>query len=140
MASNNWANDLQRTNVAAQDLAYLIGERDNQRRSGTATTDLNGQIRGKFNNLERTIDRLERELKEQEANPAQFKLSAKDITSRRDNLRKLVNEKQRLKTLEKQFVSSDARDSLLSNGDGKKYNDGRNGESDKTHERARRNS
>jgi hypothetical protein len=131
MSSNNWANDLQRTNVAAQDLAYLIGERDNQRRSGTASSDLNGQIRGKFNNLERTIDRLERELKEQEANPTQFKLSAKDITSRRDNLRKLVNEKQRLKTLEKQFVSSDARDSLLSNGDGKKYG---NGESEKTRE------
>lgn len=46
----------------------------------------------------------------------------REVAKRREDLRRLVNEKQRLRGLDKTFVSSSDRDSLLSSGDGRSYN------------------
>ena len=57
-----------------QDLAYLINERDQERRRGGTASEQIGKIRGGFNTLERLLTSLEKTQREVEEAPAQFKL------------------------------------------------------------------
>jgi len=60
--------------TTSQDLAYLINERDQERRRGGTASEQMGKIRGSFNTLERLLTGLEKTQREVEEAPARFKL------------------------------------------------------------------
>lgn len=98
-----WERDAEQASVALQDIGYLISERDNVRRSGGNVADVSvgpvtclhctysaadhdkvvawpyelqavGKLRGAFVKIDKSMDKLEAELKQVESNPAQYKL------------------------------------------------------------------
>lgn len=120
-AGTEWDLQLQRAGQLVQDISYELAERDGMRRAGGAPGDLAGKIRAHLTNLDRQLETLDQGLREQEANPARFRLAPKDITARRENLRKLQNERTRLRGLERTAGTGGDRTALLATGDGRSY-------------------
>ena len=67
------------------------------------------------------FDKLDSELKNIENNPSSYKLTQKEAQRKRDTYRKLNNEKQRLRTLEKSAVSTTDKDALLGASNRRSY-------------------
>jgi len=117
-ATASYDRDVDTASAALQDLSYLITERDNLRRSGSpAAADVAGKAKGALLKADKLIDGLDRQLKSLEADPAV--LPAREALRKRDTLRKLTSERQRLKALERttvaQTTSVSDKDALLSN-------------------------
>jgi len=114
--------ELQAAAGLAQDVSYAIQERDTARRSGGTTSGDSGAIRASIANLERTLERLEAALRDQEAGAGgRAKPAPRVLAQRKEALRRLQAERSKLKDRERAVPASSDRDALLGSGDGKSY-------------------
>ena len=105
----SYERDAEAAAAALQDVSYLLVERDNARRAGgTGAADLSGRLRGATVKMDRLVDGLERQLKLIEADVAAYGLTKREALSKRDALRKMTNERLRLRGLERTSVAAAA--------------------------------
>jgi len=124
----SYERDAEAAAAALQDVSYLLVERDNARRAGgPGAADLSGRLRGALVKMDRLVDGLERQLKLIEADVAAYGLTKREALSKRDALRKMTNERLRLRGLERTSVAASAaasssavsdKDALLARGGG----------------------
>ena len=124
----SYERDAEASAAALQDVSYLLVERDNARRAGgQGAADLSGRLRGARVKMDRLVDGLERQLKLIEADVAAYGLTKREALSKRDALRKMTNERLRLRGLERTSVAASAaatssavsdKDALLARGGG----------------------
>ena len=69
MSVTDWDASYNRANLSAQDIQSMISERDQQRRMGTMSSEPASRIRPALNTLERSMDKLDKDLRAFEAAP-----------------------------------------------------------------------
>jgi hypothetical protein len=69
-----WDADVARASALAQDVSYALAERDGLRRTGGNISDVSARIRNQLAQLDRSVEALDKAVKEAETMPSKFRL------------------------------------------------------------------